>query len=173
MGLMRNIVVVPYDPAWAAEFVKESQAIYAVLGNFEIHIEHIGSTSVPGLAAKPIIDIMLIVPAFRELEERNAALQSLGFEPKGELGIPGRLFYSKGADHERTHHLHAFEPGHGAIGAHRRFRDFLKTHLDEAREYAELKLRLAANHRNDIEAYIAGKEPFIEGILARAIPLTS
>jgi GrpB-like predicted nucleotidyltransferase (UPF0157 family) len=165
MALMRNIVVVPYDAAWPAAFEKESQTIRSALGDLAIQIEHIGSTSVPGLSAKPILDMMLIVPRFTELDARTAALQSLGYEPKGELGIPGRLFFSKGADDARTHHLHAFEPGHSAIDAHRHFREFLKTHSSEAREYAMLKLRLAERHRNDIEAYMAGKDAFIKRVL--------
>jgi GrpB-like predicted nucleotidyltransferase (UPF0157 family) len=171
MGLMRNIAVVEYSPEWPELFAAESERLAGALGSNLVEAHHIGSTSVPQLAAKPVIDILAVVRSLDELDAQNEAMIRLGYGPKGEFGIPGRRFFSKGPDDARTHHVHAFEPGHEEVAAHLRFRDYLRAHPKEARRYAELKKALAARHRNDIEAYIEGKAPFIHEILAKAATL--
>jgi GrpB-like predicted nucleotidyltransferase (UPF0157 family) len=120
------------------------------------------------MAAKPVIDILLIVSELRELDTRDTAMIQIGYEPKGELGIAGRRLYVKGGDSSRTHHVHAYASGHKEIETHRNFRDFLRSHPEQASRYAELKLRLAKEHPNNIEEYMAGKSPFIVEILKLA-----
>ncbi|MDH3585039.1 MAG: GrpB family protein [Phycisphaerae bacterium] len=165
---MRNIVIVDYQPQWPEMFAEESAHLREALGATLVAVHHVGSTSVPGLAAKPIIDILAVVRALAEIDGRNRAMRDLGYEPKGELGIPGRRFFSRGPDDQRTHHLHAYELQHAEVAAHLDFSDYLRAHLEPARRYAQVKAELAQRHRHDIEAYIEGKEPLIHEILDSA-----
>ncbi|MBW3596764.1 MAG: GrpB family protein [Planctomycetes bacterium] len=165
---MRNIVVVPYSPEWPAEFAAEARRLEVAMAPVLVELHHIGSTSVPGLAAKPLIDILAVVCTVEGLDECNEAMVALGYEPKGEFGIAGRRFFSKGSDEHRTHHVHAFAVGDPAIDAHLAFRDYLRTHPHEARRYGELKAALAERHRNDIDAYMDGKAPLIQEMLKHA-----
>lgn len=162
MGLQSNIVVVDYSPLWPQQFAEEAEALQQALPGVFAAIHHIGSTSVPGLAAKPLIDILPEVHSLEELDAHNAQMQALGYTPKGAFGIAGRRFFSKGADDARTHHIHAFEVGHWEVAKHVDFRDYLRAHPEEARRYGALKQQLAQQHPNDIEAYIDGKDPLIQ-----------
>ena len=110
----RIIQVVAYDPKWPELFQIESEALAAVLGDEILRVHHIGSTAVPGLAAKPIIDILLEVKDVNTLDEYNAAMERLGYTARGEYGVPGRRFFLKGL-HNRTHHVHAFNVGSPAV----------------------------------------------------------
>ena len=168
MGLMQNIVVVEYNSGWPEKFAAESQCLTDALSSVLLAIHHIGSTSVPGLAAKPTIDILAVVRSLSELDVCNESMMNLGYEPKGEFGIAGRRFFAKGSDEYRTHHVHAYELGHLEIGAHLDFRDYLRVHQDQALRYAELKTNLAERHSNDIEAYTEGKTPLIKEMLENA-----
>ena len=168
MGLMRDIVVVEYRSEWVENFTAESRRLSDSLASVLISIHHIGSTSVPGLAAKPIIDILAVVGSLKELDACNDAMMDLGYEPKGEFGIVGRRFFIKGSDACRTHHVHAYELGHHEVGEHLDFRDYLRVQPEQALRYAELKAKLAARYRNDIEAYIEGKELLIKEIIGNA-----
>ena len=143
MGLMRNIVVVEYAPVWPEQFAVESRHLSDALTSTLIGIHHIGSTSVPGLAAKPTIDILAVVRSLDELDACNNAMIDLGYEPKGEFGIVRRRFFAKGSDACRTHHVHAYEPGHLEIEAHLAFRNYLRVHPEQVLQYAALKARLA------------------------------
>ena len=115
---MRKIVVVDYRPEWAEAFQREAARIAKVLGENMVAIHHIGSTSVPGLCAKPIIDIMPVVRDIGAVDGCNAGFVALGYTPMGEFGIPGRRYFHKGGD-ERTHHVHVFaEENREAIERH-------------------------------------------------------
>jgi GrpB-like predicted nucleotidyltransferase (UPF0157 family) len=168
MALMRNIVVVPYDPNWPVLFAKESKRITEVFASILVGIHHVGSTSVSGLDAKPIIDILLVVRDIREVDRKNEKMLLLGYEAKGEFGIEGRRFFSKGKDDARSHHVHAFEPGNPAAANYLLFRDYLIEHQEEAAGYAKLKRKLALEFRNDIKGYGAGKDQLIKEMLERA-----
>jgi len=165
---MRNIVVVPYDESWPQAYAGEARRIEAALAPLAVTLHHIGSTSVPGLAAKPVIDLLLVVGSHRDLDERTSALEELGYEAKGEFGIPGRRYFSRGPDEARTHHVHAYEAGHPEIARHLVFRDFLRDDPAEGRRYGQLKARLAAAHRDDVEAYTEGKASYILDAIRRA-----
>jgi GrpB-like predicted nucleotidyltransferase (UPF0157 family) len=169
MGLMRNIVVVDYDPEWPDDFDIESQHLTAVLSPVLIAIHHIGSTSIPGLPAKPTVDILAVVRNLGILDECDDSMTNLGYVPKGEFGTKGRRFYTKGSDDKRTHHVHAFELGNPEIDKHIDFRDYLRVHQEQANRYGALKAILAKTHWNDIEAYIEGKTPLINELLADAV----
>jgi GrpB-like predicted nucleotidyltransferase (UPF0157 family) len=168
MGLMRNIVVVEYRSEWPDAYAREAGVLGGALRAVLVASHHVGSTSVPGLASKPIIDIMLVVRSLDEMDACNDAMGAVGYLAKGELGIAGRRFFSKGADADRSHHVHAYEAEHPEVAAHLDFRDYLRARPERALEYAELKAKLAVRYRNDIEAYVAGKEPLILEILADA-----
>ena len=165
---MRNIIVVPFDPLWSERFRQEALRISAVFSQELISIHHIGSTAIPGMMAKPVLDIMPVVREIHRVESFNSAMVQLGYEAMGEFGIPGRRHFVKGADDDRTHHLHIYEPNHPEVTRHLNFRDYLTAHAEEARQYALLKTELARQHRNDINRYMQGKDVFIKGVLHKA-----
>jgi GrpB-like predicted nucleotidyltransferase (UPF0157 family) len=164
----RTIVVVPYDPRWTGQYEAEADRLASILGDELLASHHIGSTAVPGLAAKPIIDILLVVRSVFTLDGYNERLRLAGYIAKGENGIPGRRYFLKGSTVERSHHVHAFEAAHPGVQRHLDFRDFLRAHPEACAGYGELKSTLARRHPHDIEAYMQGKETLILDILARA-----
>jgi GrpB-like predicted nucleotidyltransferase (UPF0157 family) len=159
----RHITVVDYDPRWVAEFETESDRVRKVLREEIISIEHIGSTSIPGMCAKPVIDILVVVRSIGRIDLYNRSMLDLGYIAKGEFGIAGRRFFLKGVP-ARTHHLHIFQERSQEIGRHLHFRDYLAAHPDEARRYCQLKRELASRHELDIDAYSRGKDEFIKEI---------
>ena len=165
---MRNVVVVPYDPHWPALYRREAALISAAFGHELIAIHHIGSTSIPGMSAKPIIDIMPLVRDIERVDALNPAMQQLGYVAKGENDIPGRRYFVKANDEQRTHHVHTYALGNPEIARHLDFRDYLIAHPAEAQQYAHLKLALAAQFPHDIDSYVAGKDSFIKQMLEHA-----
>lgn len=165
----QHIIVSEYDPAWPLKYETEKEKIEAILEHNCIALYHIGSTSVPGLAAKPIIDIMAAV---RSLEQADAAAEKfsrIGYEYLGEFGIPGRRYLRKGGD-ERTHQIHIFQADDRKnIERHLAFRDYLRTHEEERREYAALKKELARRFPYDIDGYCDGKEEFVRAMEKQAL----
>lgn len=159
-----HVNVVPYDPQWRERFVQEAAALRDIFGDLLVALHHIGSTSVPGLPAKPIIDMLPVVWDITRVDARNAAMMALGYEPMGEFGILGRRYFRKGGDH-RTHQLHVFQyDNREAIDRHLAFRDYLRAHQDDAERYGALKVELARRHPTDIIAYMEGKDPFIKAM---------
>ncbi|HQR09874.1 MAG TPA: GrpB family protein [Casimicrobiaceae bacterium] len=156
----REVRVVAYDPAWAALFAAERSRLLALLPDCVVDVHHIGSTSVPGLAAKPIIDILLEVRSLDEIDAHAQAMAALGYSAKGEYGLPRRRFFTKGGA-ARTHHVHAYVAGDSNVERHVAFRDYLRAHPSVARDYARLKTAVAASCDNDIDAYCAGKNDFV------------
>jgi len=120
------MVVVAYRAEWPRQYEAEALLLRQALGDELVRAHHIGSTAVSGLAAKPIIDILLEIRSVEYLDTRNNTMEQLGYLPRGELGIPGRRYYSKGGDH-RTHHVHAFSECDPHIEEHLAFRDYLRT----------------------------------------------
>jgi GrpB-like predicted nucleotidyltransferase (UPF0157 family) len=102
--------------------------VQTALGDTVIHIEHVGSTSAPGLAAKPIIDMMPLVRDVREVSKRITAMAAIGYIPRGEFGLPGRRYFVKGSAHARLVHCHIYAAGHPEVTRHLAFRDYLRTH---------------------------------------------
>ncbi|KAA3640327.1 MAG: GrpB family protein [Bacteroidetes bacterium] len=155
------VTVVEYNPTWPDMFEKESQKLLKILGDNLNHIHHIGSTSVPGLMAKPVIDIMLDVSSLDLLDQKNSEIETLGYEAMGEYGIPGRRYFRKGGDN-RTHHIHAFQAGDPNLMRHLAFRDYLVAHPEVARQYGQLKFDIAKACENNIDNYWEQKDPFIK-----------
>ena len=162
--------MVAHEPEWAKEFEAEAKQIGLALGDLVVGLHHIGSTAIPGICAKPIIDILLEVEDAVELDGRSSTMEGLGYEPMGEFGIPGRRYFRKdSASGVRTHQVHAFGAGSPEIERHLAFRDYMIAHPVEAQMYGCLKQRLALEHPDDIEAYMDGKDSFIKEHEAKAI----
>lgn len=166
--MARIVEVVPYNPAWPETYRSEIEQIGGVVGANLAAAHHIGSTAVPGLAAKPIIDILLVVRDLGLLDACNSAMLDLGYQPKGEHGIPGRRYFQKMDGEEHLVHSHGFENGHPDIARHINFRDYLIVHPETARAYQNLKLQLARRFRFEPAQYTTGKDAFIRAVDARA-----
>ncbi|WP_214893559.1 GrpB family protein [Exiguobacterium sp. H66] len=164
---MRQVIVTPYQEVWAEMFETEAAQLRAIFGQRLRGINHIGSTSVAGLSAKPIIDILPVVDTLGEIESFDTAMEALGYEVMGEFGMPGRRYYRKGGD-ARTHHIHLYADGSPEIRRHVVFRDYLRQHPQEATAYSDIKEQLAKQHPVDISAYIAGKDAFVKEMEHRA-----
>jgi len=158
---MRRIEVVEYNPSWPETFKEESYLLRETLGDIAVAVQHIGSTAVPGLAAKPIIDILIEVTDLAALDARNRDMELIGYEPKGEFGIPGRRYFQKGGDN-RTHQIHAFVAGDVNVSRHIAFRDYLRSNPGVADEYGVLKKKVAETCDNDIGKYCDGKDAFVK-----------
>lgn len=164
------VIIVPYDTQWPGLYETERGRI---LERVEPHletIEHIGSTAVPGLAAKPIIDIM---PGLRRLSDARLCIEplaSIGYEyvPEYEEDLPERRYFRKGPPEGRTHHLHMVKEGSDSWERYLLFRNYLRTHDTAAQEYAALKRRLAREHGTDREAFTDGKSAFVRAVIERA-----
>ncbi|WP_339061242.1 GrpB family protein [Tepidibacillus marianensis] len=163
-----KVVVTSYNPQWSGLFELEAAKISEVFGEELIAVHHIGSTSVPGLKAKPIIDIMPVVRDIEVVDKFNDKMVALGYEPMGEFGISGRRFFRKGGD-ERTHHIHIFQLDSVDVERHLAFRDFFRQHSDDAKRYGELKQLLSERYSYNIEAYIDGKNDFVKELEQKAI----
>ena len=167
LGLRRGIVeLVPYRPAWKKLFGEEKDRLEEVIGHQVVDIQHIGSTSIPGVPAKPILDMGIAVVDFELSKVCIDPIEELGYHYRGEHGIPRRHYFVKG--NPTTHHLHMLEVTSRDWKAHLLFRSCLTQHPDIAQEYAELKIDLAERYRTDREAYQEGKDAFIERILELA-----
>jgi GrpB-like predicted nucleotidyltransferase (UPF0157 family) len=157
---MRIIEVVEYNEDWPRLFEIEQQLIISRLPIKNLWIHHIGSTAVSGLAAKPIIDILLEVEEIELLDGCNEIFESIGYICKGEFGISGRRYFQKG-ESKRSHQIHAFSKNSENAIRHLAFKEYLIAHPAVAKEYAELKLDVANNCNNDIRAYCDGKDEFV------------
>ncbi len=166
---MEHVLLVPHSPQWAQLFAEEERRIRAALLDVVVDVQHMGSTSVPDICAKPIVDILLSARSIEELDTCDDAMRALGYEVMGEFGIRGRRYYRKdNADGNRTHHVHAFASHSPEIARHLNFCDFLRTHRQYALEYEAVKLRLATLYPHDREQYTEGKTECIQGIEAKA-----
>lgn len=163
------VTVVQYDPNWIIEYQKEELAIKEILQDDLVNSFHIGSTSVPNLKAKPIIDILLVVNDIENLDTYATSFEELGYEVMGEFGITGRRYFRKGG-YNRTHQIHAFQYDHiQEIERHLSFRDYLREHPEISQAYGELKSRLADQYPTDIEGYGNGKNDFVQKIESEAL----
>lgn len=166
---IRNVEVVPYNPEWPAQFAAEAALLRRVFGNQLLAIHHIGSTSIPGMHAKPIIDMMPIVLDIKRMYAFDPTMLALGYEALGEFGLAGRRYYRKGGHLHRSHHVHVYEAQHPEFERHLAFRDYMIAHPAEATIYSELKQRLAHQHPHDIYAYMDGKDALIKEMEAKAL----
>ncbi len=166
LGLEKGVVrLVPYTPEWKRYYERERAALLAALGDNILDIQHIGSTSIPGMPAKPIVDIAIAVTDFEQAKAYIPIIERLWYEYKGEFGIPRRHYFVKGDP--RLFHLHMSEIHSTEWQNTLLFRDYLRGHPDIANDYAQLKQQLAARFPQDREAYLDGKTEFVEGVLKK------
>jgi GrpB-like predicted nucleotidyltransferase (UPF0157 family) len=156
-----------YDPQWPQQFDAIRSRIAPVLGTFASAIEHVGSTAVPGLAAKPIIDIDVLLKSPKDLPPVIAKLKAVGYEHQGTLGVPGRDAF-KAPGHDIHHHLYLCSTLGTEFLRHIAFRNFLRAHPADAEDYARLKRSLAGKFSVDRQTYTHAKTDFIQEILRRA-----
>ncbi len=167
LGLDRGeIRVVPYTESWAELFETERRELENIIGQHVLSIEHAGSTSVPGLSAKPILDIAIAVEDFEEARVTIDPIVGLGYEYRGEYGIPRRHYFVKGQP--TTYHIHMNEITSQDWNNLILFRDYLRAHPDVAAEYESLKQSLVKTQGKDRTCYQDGKAPFIQQTLERA-----
>ena len=158
---MRKVEVIDYQNSWCAKFDEEADILKSAIGFLNPNIHHIGSTSVSGLAAKPIIDILIEIDDVGSLDDHAKHLEEVGYHGRGENGIPGRRYFEKGGE-DRTHQIHVFNRGSLGVIRHLAFRDYLCRHPQIAHEYATLRKEVAGTCNNDIDLYCDGKNQFIK-----------
>jgi GrpB-like predicted nucleotidyltransferase (UPF0157 family) len=161
-----EVTTVPYNPAWPQMYEEEREKIVEALENRIAEIHHVGSTAVPGLPAKPIIDIMIAVPRLEDAIDCISPLSDLGYAFIDFPQNAERRFFRKGQP--RTHHVHIVEVGSAELRDHLAFRDALRANADWRDQYAALKIALADRHRNDRAQYSASKTAFVQRILSTA-----
>ena len=163
--MRKHVVVEPYNEAWKEDFAAIRGELEGALGDLALRIEHVGSTSVPGLSAKPVIDIDVVIRDRSQLPDVVSAMASIGYHHEGDLGIPGReAFKYEGKEHLRNHHLYVCAQDSAELKRHVAFRDYLLSHPEAVAEYSRVKEEGAALYPYDIDKYIEHKTPLIRGI---------
>ena len=163
------VIILPYDPAWPSLYTAEKERILNEIGQYVVNIEHMGSTAVPGLAAKPVIDILIGVRSLADAPLFIPSLLPLGYDyvNRYEDEMPFRRYLHRKINGEHTHHLHMVEPDTDFYKVQLAFRDYLRAHPDDRDQYAALKNKLAEKYQKDRMAYTDAKSGFIQGILAK------
>jgi GrpB-like predicted nucleotidyltransferase (UPF0157 family) len=164
LGLESGVVrLVEYDARWPALFAAEEQRIRGQCGTLALRLEHIGGTSIPGMCAKPVLDIAAGLPRNSSTHDYVAALEQAGYEHRGERGVPGRQYFRRGQP--RAYHVHLVEEGGPLWREYVAFRDYLRADAEAARQFADLKRVLAARFSQDREAYMNAKSSHVQEIL--------
>ena len=165
--MARVIQVVAYKAKWPAAFDAEATALRDVFGARALAIEHVGSTAVRGLKAKPIIDVLIVLDSTDDLTIFSRAMEALGYRVRGECleaeipGTPGRFYFSKDHGDVRTHQVHVCRVGHPQVSDLLAFRDYLRAHPLRARAYEAVKRQAATAHRDTITGYMRHKAAFL------------
>jgi GrpB-like predicted nucleotidyltransferase (UPF0157 family) len=165
---MRKVEVIKYNKKWINSFKTEKIVLNKIFQDNIINIHHIGSTSIPGLSAKPIIDILIEVKDILEVGSKNNEMIKQGYKPYGEYGIKNRRFFSKDRN-KKAYHVHIFQEKDNNIIRHLAFRDYLKHNNFRLKEYEKLKINLAKKYSNDIDSYCKGKDSLIKEIEKEAL----
>ncbi|XEC96715.1 GrpB family protein [Paenibacillus tarimensis] len=168
LGSPRNKVQLEsYNPSWKSTFERDYKLLLEAIGPFVVDIQHVGSTSIEGLEAKPILDIAVAVDSFDNVDEIASSLQSLGFF-RLRVNIEGKVVFAKDTDTGRTHYLHLELHNGTHWDEHISFRDYLRSHPEAVTSYKQLKRELALKHSDDVKSYTEGKRKFVDEILERA-----
>jgi GrpB-like predicted nucleotidyltransferase (UPF0157 family) len=169
IGLKRGTVkLARYDRKWKSDFKVEEKKLKKIFGKDCLELQHVGSTAISGILAKPIIDIAIVTPFISEVKHFEGELNKIGYKIKKNDNRKERLFFTKGPEEKRTHYLHISEIGSGYIEDMILFRDYLCKHDDMAKNYSGLKEKLAEKYKNRREVYTAKKEKFIKEIIKKA-----
>jgi len=163
-----QVRVIEYDSAWVDAYEREAKVLKDVFGGHLVYLHHVGSTAVPGLVAKPVIDMIPVVDDIQALDAMTPQFAAWGYEGLGEFGLPGRRYFRKGGNH-RTHQMHCYEVGSAEIARHLAFRDYLRANGDERERYGVLKKELAQKFPEDMDQYMQGKHDYIQESQVRAL----
>jgi GrpB-like predicted nucleotidyltransferase (UPF0157 family) len=167
---MAAVEIVAHDPRWADTFALEVKVLRDTLGDKLLDIHHIGSTAIPAIYAKPVIDILGVASSLDAVDAAKDQMQAIGYNPLGENGIAGRRYFQKfNADSVRTHHFHIFEARAPEIERHLAFRDYLLAYPDKAASYSALKVEILYARPESREAYQEAKDPFITRMIGEAV----
>ncbi|MCP3167788.1 GrpB family protein [Myxococcus qinghaiensis] len=166
-----RVTLVPHDPRWAEAAATEARYLTDALGSIVLRVHHVGSTAIPGIRAKPILDLMPVLTSVDELDKHQGVLEGLGYAGWGELGMPGRRYCTKDdpRTRERLVQLHCYADGSPEISRHLAFRDYLRERPGIARAYDDEKVRCQRLHPNDSHAYSGCKDAWIKRIEAEAL----
>lgn len=165
---MKRIVV--HDPTWGARYQVEAHILSALLGAAAVRIHHMGSTSIPNIPAKPIIDILLEATSLELLDTFTNNLVIIGYEARGEYGISGRRYFKKKPINETpAFHLHCYKANSYEVKRHLAFRDYLRCKPDIAKQYADMKIKMSDETGKLISGYQIEKKPFVDGIALEAL----
>ncbi|WP_020060306.1 GrpB family protein [Bacillus sp. 123MFChir2] len=163
----KPVVIEEYTAKWALQFTEEQKSIIGIIGDVAIAIEHIGSTSVEGLSAKPILDMMVGVRTLNDIDMFIEPLKAIGYEHVLHEEFPNRRFFRKGLWRAGTHHLHIYRYGSEEWNHNLLFRDYLGSHPNVRQQYEQLKKELATKYRFDRVAYTNAKAPFIVDVIKK------
>jgi GrpB-like predicted nucleotidyltransferase (UPF0157 family) len=158
-----------YAPDWPAEFEREAERLRALLGEELVAVHHVGSTSVPGLAAKPIIDLLPLVRILAAVDDLTPRFREAGYRAWGEYGLTGRRYFTRDRGEFRTHNVHVYQFDNPGVERHLAFCAYLRHHGPARREYEVLKRAVYARHPADVEAYNAGKDEWIKRVEPLAV----
>jgi GrpB-like predicted nucleotidyltransferase (UPF0157 family) len=164
----RKTHISEYDPEWIHQFEHEAVLLQSVFGDTALSIHHIGSTAIPGIKAKPIIDILITTNDIHQVDALNADMGKLGYLIGGEFGLPGRRFYCKGDTEHCHYHVHIYETSNPSVEMYLVFRDYMISHPDDAKAYEQLKTDLAKKYPNNRTPYTENKGMFIAEIFKKA-----
>ncbi len=166
MSLKRGIVELEdYSSNWTVEYEKEKELLEGVLGNKILEIHHIGSTSIPGLKAKPVIDILIVLRSLDEIGEIEELLKPYDYENRGPQGVEDRFFFAKGPEDARSHYIHFTYPKSNTYYNQVYFKKYLLEHPDYIKKYCDLKTDLASRYVNERPLYTKGKNDFIKNVV--------
>jgi len=160
--MVREVKVVPCDPSWKDQFRAEVEDLNRSLNAEVVRISHIGSSSIHGLSARPLIDVMVKVSDIENADELNSAMINGGYTPRVEFGVSGRRYFFKGTEDMHTHHEHVFGADHPEAMRHLAFRDNLSLHPESVRKFGELEEKPVKQFPDDIQTYMDGKEALIK-----------
>lgn len=171
LGLDKNkVVIVPYSAEWAEEFQKEKKRLKNLLKDTALSIEHVGSTSIPGLSAKPIVDIAVAVKHKGTLKSLIPFFSDNGYDVMDSIETTGEILVRKGSPQLRTHYIHIEVIGSTFWNNHIIFRDYLLEHPDVVKKYEQLKQKISEKYKDERKKYTAAKNAFIQDILRKALP---
>jgi len=169
VGLKRGTVALAKDhAAWVKIFEDEKRLLWALVGNIALDIQHVGSTSIPDLSAKPIIDMLMAVRSLSDVAKIKETLENTGYHYRENGSDAIQILFAKGPEEKRTHYLHITELNSSEWRNSLAFRDYLRMHPDEVKRYEELKQKLAEQYPNDRGSYSAGKKAYFEEVFKKA-----
>ncbi|RII35495.1 GrpB family protein [Clostridium chromiireducens] len=169
--MVREMVIVPYDDMWPDIYIKERNILLNIFGNLIIDVQHFGSTSIKGLSAKPIIDIIIVANDISQIDEYNQVMEDYGYSVRGENGIEGRRYFVKlSPDNSRnhTHHIHIYQKGNQHIFDELMFRDYLRIDNEAFKEYERIKIEASLKFRYSPREYVNAKDDCIMSIMDKA-----